>query len=643
MNGTKVTLNSSAAGRAAAKPGSPAAGEPPPAFRGGEMNVAAARFDAELRAITAASQNIDMLRNRVLNCVVKHQSLVGGAFYQLGADQKLTATASVLDHPIFQQSRLQAWAEQTVLACATESADRIVRSPLVRNLALIAIPFRVPEHPPEALMLLVTCGADAHDSGVERSVMAANSVVWSVSQWVSGQQLTVSAGGLRTTSALLELNQAIDTASNLQAAAQVVVDSLADYLKCESVVLTMRKPGRSTGVIAAVSGSSSFDRKSPQLRLMTAALDECLVRNSVSVLSKQMMQAPPESLALQALVRKTSLANATTIPLINAKGEAVAAICVSDAIQPEVNGTDGSLLVRTLGAAIGPSIDAAHRRQPSLLKRASHRLLNSSRRTLFTFTALLAGLACLLVTPFDYRIDCEFECAPVNRQICVAPYNGLLKASLVQPGDLVRQGQALALMDDRELRLELGELAAEREKIQKERLSLLAEERVAESYLSALEMDRISHRQQLLSQRRQRLEITSQSDGVVLSGGSDRRENFPVTIGDALFEVAALSPLRMEVAVPAEEIRHVRLGMPVEFRPASDPSCVIHGEIRKIRPRADVRESENVFIAELQYDNSDHRLRPGMKGHAKVVSDAHPLAWNLFHRAWEHTLVKVWW
>ena len=33
--------------------------------------------------------------------------------------------------------------------------------------------------------------------------------------------------------------------------------------------------------------------------------------------------------------------------------------------------------------------------------------------------------------------------------------------------------------------------------------------------------------------------------------------------------------------------------------------------------------------------NEDQQLRPGMRGQADIATSAHPLAWNLFHKAWD--------
>ena len=60
-----------------------------------------------------------------------------------------------------------------------------------------------------------------------------------------------------------------------------------------------------------------------------------------------------------------------------------------------------------------------------------------------------------------------------------------------------------------------------------------------------------------------------------------------------------------------------------------------NGKVTKIHPKSEIREQESVFVAEVELENTDLSLKPGMKGQAKIVSDAYPIGWNLFHQPFE--------
>jgi hypothetical protein len=59
------------------------------------------------------------------------------------------------------------------------------------------------------------------------------------------------------------------------------------------------------------------------------------------------------------------------------------------------------------------------------------------------------------------------------------------------------------------------------------------------------------------------------------------------------------------------------------------------GTIAKIHARSEIRDQDSVFVAEVELNNEDLKLKPGMQGRAKVIGKAYPLGWNLFHRPLE--------
>ena len=114
-------------------------------------------------------------------------------------------------------------------------------------------------------------------------------------------------------------------------------------------------------------------------------------------------------------------------------------------------------------------------------------------------------------------------------------------------------------------------------------------------------------------------------------------------MGDTLLEVAPLAEMSVELEIPDEDISHVRVGQRVRYRLSSMPLKPFDGEIDFIQPRSEVREDENVFVAQVLLSNPNDAVRPGMRGRAKIVGDRHPLGWNLFHKAWDNFVSWIAW
>ena len=114
-------------------------------------------------------------------------------------------------------------------------------------------------------------------------------------------------------------------------------------------------------------------------------------------------------------------------------------------------------------------------------------------------------------------------------------------------------------------------------------------------------------------------------------------------MGQTLFEIAPLDRMVVELEVPETDIAYVRQDATAAFRLDAYPGRSWQGAIRKIQPRAEQRDQNEIFLAELALDNPGQLWKPGMSGGAKISSSVKPLGWILFHRAWEKAAMKLGW
>ena len=252
--------------------------------------------------------------------------------------------------------------------------------------------------------------------------------------------------------------------------------------------------------------------------------------------------------------------------------------------------------------------------------------------TLALTAAALVGVLCV---PWPYHVHGTCTLEPIVRRIVCAPYDGLLEVSLVEPGAVVQPDETLARMDAREIRWERASAVAERHQASKDFDRNLSDQQIPKAQLAQFEGDRLDQKLKLLQSREDNHELKSPIAGIVLKGSVEKLSSAPVKTGQSLFEVGQLHPLRLEIDVPADDFAHVRAGQNVLVMLEGLVDRPIEGQIVKVRPRSEIRDGHNVFVAEVVVPNEDQRLRPGICGQATITSDTHPLAWNAFHKAWD--------
>ena len=162
----------------------------------------------------------------------------------------------------------------------------------------------------------------------------------------------------------------------------------------------------------------------------------------------------------------------------------------------------------------------------------------------------------------------------------------------------------------------------------------MARHEASDAQLAKLEIDRLALKRELLVGRRDNLDVRSPVGGMVISGDWEKSEGAPLAVGQPMFEVAPLDQMLVEVAIVEGEVNLAKIGSEVFVRMDAFPGRLWKGEIEKVHPTAELREGENVFVAEVRLENSDLLLRPGMKGQANVSAANQAAGWILLHRPW---------
>lgn len=530
---------------------------------------------------------------------------------------------------------------QQLHSAAAEAVHRneVTTSALSDSLCLISMP--VPSFPGHCLLTVAECADNGGDYAREltTSLLLLSSFV---EEWAIRRDGAQAAKDALTVAALIELVGHVQTADDATAACQRLADSLQQHLSADKVVVGLCRSGASECRVVAISNGAVVDRFSEETRLVESVLQESLIRSAGAVWPVLDQENRHALLSHQQLAESGFGRTLVSVPIQTETGSPIGAILVVFSPPNEAVGEVESIreAERFLRAGTGVLAGCLS----VLQKLADSRWLQWTQRIRRSLTAsrlqvagwVTAGLAVIMLLPMTYTVRCSLELQPMERRYVAAPFDGPLEECLVEPGDVVVRNQLLARMDGREIRWELAEVQANLNKATKERNTQVSSREFGAAAVLGHEIQRLEQRMALLVHRDASLEIRSPADGVVVSGDHRETEGVPLETGQTLFEIAPLNAMVVELCIPEDDIRHVREGMNVVVQLDAVPEQSIEATIRSIQPRAELRDGDNVFIAEADIPNADTILRPGMRGSAKVSTGRHLLGWNLFHKpaAW---------
>ncbi|QDV47833.1 hypothetical protein Enr13x_77450 [Stieleria neptunia] len=593
-----------------------------------------ADLHARLMALLSRGRNLHQTIADVLKLHAERPAVRGTLLVRRTQDGDLSVGSHTLDAAKHDVNKLQAW----LLPKAAESLTKgkpVIASSVEDGLECIALATRSLDF--SAVVTVVDWPIGNAQRAIELSV--AQTVLSFLEYAAQRQQLEESSSQTRMAAATLELVQRIQDATTLDQACLVTTAQLQKHLACDQVFVGLvgRRTWRETGKTCRVRAASKLPTIDPYSEItlnMKAVLDEAMGRGTIGSWPPLPGTRTHQLLAHKQFAGRDSLV--ITVPLKNREGQIIGALGATGrrelATVPEFK-----RFLSVIEQPVGEALNVVARHQGNAASRLVRGAFAKQHRIkqIVAFVVTLAA-GTVLACPWPYTIRCQSVTEPVERRFCVAPHDGLLETTSAEPGDVVRAGQCLADLDGSEILWELAGVTAEHLRAEAKRDAHQARYETPQAVMADLQARALANKKELLRFRESNLQIRSPIDGIVLSGSLDRRENYPVTKGQVLYEVAPLERLRVEVAVPAEEITHVDVGDRVTLFLEGMGSDCEEGTIDKIRPRAEVRDQRNVFVAEVILDNPDQTLRPGMQGTARVRTDSKRIAWILFHHAAEN-------
>ncbi|MCA9151247.1 MAG: HlyD family efflux transporter periplasmic adaptor subunit, partial [Planctomycetales bacterium] len=436
---------------------------------------------------------------------------------------------------------------------------------------------------------------------------------------------------LQRMAAVSELAARVGTADVAKAASQILSDQTRRHLSVDTVLVGLCHGPSIECKLTAVS-DAEFAPDGPFSISAQAVLQECIARGEPILYPPTDSNSCGGMLAHQHFARLTQLPAIISSPLRDTTGR----LCGAWAVAGPADAVHTREVRSFLRAAESPVAAVLHlvmRSEKGSIQQAfaaGCRLARERRGQ--TIMALVGLLVLVLCLPLSYQVKCDCTVEPVQRRFVAAPFAGPLEKSFVEPGDTVEEGQLLALMDGRELRMELAGIRADVHRATKERDGYLVTLDSGKAEMARHEVDSLQSRRELLEHRERNAEIHSPIAGVVVSGDHKDTEGMPLEVGQTLFEIAPLDTMVVEIGIPEEDFAYVRPGMSASIRLDAFPLRRLQATVVRIHPRAELRDDANVFIAEVKLEDTSIAFRPGMHGTARVKANRYPLGWNLFRR-----------
>jgi RND family efflux transporter MFP subunit len=535
-------------------------------------------------------------------------------------------------HPDLEAAAMAALVRRSVLA-----EDLAPRPGLPPTRSRVAVPF-----PPAAGVL----GAVALELADVKSSEAAPVVaaLRSGAAWLPLARQSEPGRERYATTLLAWLSVALEAESR-DAAALRVATELAATLGCERVAIGALEHGRMR--LLALSHSARFDPRTEPMRVLVALLEEAADQDATVAVPAP--AGAPAPIAREHERAQQAQGGALWSVPLPAGGRVVGAIHFeargAHALDP------GLLrLCEEAAAHLGPALELAQRAGAPLRARARERLRDALRelagpRRTGTKLALAGALCAALLLgfasgPFRVTADATLE-GRVQRAV-VAGLEGYVAEAHARAGDLVRQGEVLGRLDDRDLELERRKWTGRHAALRKEyREALASHDRARVAVLTA-RLAEAEAELDLLEARLARTALVAPFDGVVVRGDLSQALGSPVEKGEVLFEVAPLDGYRIVLRVDERDVAHVAPGQPGSLALSALPGQTLPLTVERVIPVASVHEGRNVFPVEARVEQGTSGLRPGMAGVAKIEAGHERLSWIWTRRAFDALRLWAW-
>jgi len=422
---------------------------------------------------------------------------------------------------------------------------------------------------------------------------------------------------------------------------------LAARLGCDRVTLGMLEGKRVR--ISAVSHSPQFEKRANLVRAIERAMEEAVDQQDMVAHPPEREGRPVVSRAHEALLQESQAGSAATFPLEHG-GQVIGALTFERAAGRRFD-VPSLELCAAVASVAGPIIELKRGNEaglPQIAGRSARNLwdkLAGPGHPGWKLAALgVAALAAFLaLASGEFRVSASSTVEGVVQRAISAPISGFVTEAPLRAGDTVRQGQVIARLDDRDLKLERARLEGQRQQFAKQFREAMGKRERAQVAIVSAQIAQAEAQLALVEEQLARTTLAAPFDGVIVSGDLSQKLGSPVERGQVLFEVAPLEDYRVVLLVDEREIAYVAEGQQGELTVTSMPGERFRLTVRQITPVNLAKEGRNYYRVEAVLgEQARARLRPGMEGVGKISIEERKLVWIWTHGLADWARLWVW-
>jgi hypothetical protein len=432
----------------------------------------------------------------------------------------------------------------------------------------------------------------------------------------------------------LDLLAVIGEQPRLDGTVVALVNDLAARLQCDRVSVGLTRRNGSIR-LRGISHSAGFRDQGRLVDAIENAMEEALDQRSSVAYPPLPATERTVSMAHRALTEVIRLPGASLMSVVmtGGKGDLVGVVTFErhrDKLDPQ-----GLKMAEALAALVGPVLALQLRTNRLVagslvdcIGDSSAALLGARRPGLKLGALAILGVVLFLgFARGEHRVTAKSVLEAEIQRAAVAPFDGFIRSAPVRAGDLVKAGDLLAEIDDRDLVLDRLKWRAERDKlIWKQREALAKYDRtnlvVLESQIRQAESELA-----LAEGKLARTRIVAPFDALVVTGDLTQMLGSPVEKGKTLFELAPLDSYRVIIRVGERDLRYVSVDQSGMMTLEGMPSDPLPLSLTKITPVTEAEDGRNTFRVEARLQRLGPELRPGMEGVTKIETGRQWLVW----------------